>query len=158
MIGFNRNLDTVLAARLAHLQNRDAREAVLDALHENALLFNLDRAPTTALMGMEMLAEQLAEWDSIPDWRACLAAMRDDIVATNSFYRGTFLLFLKEIRAYVDTTELCAELTEIVADWDTLAAQFALAIHDLQQLENAGRQLRRLAFREEHFWGKVLDL
>ena len=158
IIGFNRNLDANLAARIAQTQKGNARDAIHDALRENALLFNLDRAPTTALMGMEMLAEQLADFQTIPDWQTCLRDMRVEITATDSAYRRIYLSFLQEIQTLVNTTNLWTELSQIADEWDALAAQFTLAMNDSSQLERASRLLRRIAFREEHFWGKVLAL
>lgn len=158
IIGFNRHLDSKLATRIAQFQNGNAQAAVRDALRENALLFNLDRAPTTALLGMEMFAEHLAHFDTIPDWQLCLSDMRAEITATDSCYRGIYLRFLQEIQAHIDTTTLCLEFAEIVNEWDTLAVQFGASMNDASQLERASRLMRRLAFREEHFWGKVLDL
>ncbi|MBI4670055.1 MAG: DUF4872 domain-containing protein [Chloroflexi bacterium] len=158
IVGFNRNLDTHLATRIAAFQNGDTRQVVRAALRENALWFNLDRAPTTALLGMEMLAEQLADFARIPNWRTCLNDMREEITATGSCYRRVYWLFLKEIQSLVETEKLCRELSEIADEWDALAAQFARARNDAFQLERASSLLRRLAFREEHFWGKVLDL
>lgn len=158
VVGLNRHLDAQLAARIAEYQNGDARAAVRAALHENARLFNLDRAPTTALMGMEMLAEQLADFADIPDWQTCLRDMREEITTTGSCYRRTYGLFLQEVQSSVEIQELGCELADIADEWDALAAQFTRALHDWGELEQAGRLLRRLAFREEHFWGKVLDL
>lgn len=158
IIGFNRNLDAHLDTRIAQYQNGNARQAIHEALRENALLFNLDRAPTTALMGMEMLAEHLADFQTIPDWQMCLNDMREEITATGSCYRRVYLEFLREIQTRLDTTTLVIELSEIADEWDALAAQFTIAAYDAAQLERTSRMLRRIAFREEHFWGKVLDL
>ncbi len=158
IIGFNRHLNTNLTARSAQYQNGNARDAIRDALRENALLFNLDRAPTTALMGMEMLAEHLADFQMIPDWQTCLRDMHVEITATDSCYRRIYLSFLQEIQTLVDATNLITELSEIADEWDALASQITLARNDSAQLERASRLLRRIAFREEHFWGQVLDL
>ncbi len=158
IISFNRDLDVTLPARIRTYQNGSARQTVRDALRENALLFNLDRAPTTALMGMEMLAEQLTDFERIPDWQTCLSDMREEITATGSCYRRLYLLFLQEIESLIETQSLCHELSEIADEWDALAAHFTVAMNDSSQLERASRLLRRLAFREEHFWGKVLEV
>lgn len=157
-IGFNRNLDKQLAERAECYKNGKARQVAREAIAENALLFNLDRAPTTALMGMEMFAEQLAEYDAIPDWRSCISDFRREIVETGSCYRRVYLQFLLEVQALVGTERLCAELTEIANEWNGLAEELKFALEDTSRLERASRLLRRLAFREEHFWGNALDL
>lgn len=157
-IGFNRNCLERFNARRETFQHGAARQIVREALRENALQFNLDRAPTTALMGMEMLAEQLADFSTIPDWKICLREMRAEITGTDSCYRRTYLQFLHEVSTHLATQSLCAELDEIADEWDALAAQLTSALQDATQLESAARKLRRIAFREEHFWGKVLDL
>lgn len=156
--GLNRNLASSLAPRLI-LYGADNRGTVIrEALQENALLFNLDRAPTTALMGIEMLAEHLTDFSSLPDWQSCLSEMHTEIVATDALYRRTYLQFLQEIGAHIDTAALCGELSEIADEWDAFAAQLLVTLRETAQLERTGRMLRRLAFREEHFWGNVLEV
>lgn len=157
-IGFNRNLDMQLAQRAERYKNGEARQVAREAIEENALLFNLDRAPTTALMGMEMFAEQLAEYETIPDWQSCISDFHREIAETGSCYRRVYLEFLQEVQAILETGRLCAELTEIANEWDALAAELKYTLDDASRLERASRLLRRLAFREEHFWGNVLDL
>lgn len=156
-IGFNRNLDRMLSERIKEYKHGNARKAVRDTLTENALLFNLDRSPTTGLMGMEMLAEELAGFETILDWQTCISDLEAEITATGSCYRRVYLGFLEEIQPLIETKTLVAELTEIAEEWDALAARFAQAVNDSTELDGASRSLRRIAFREEHFWGHVLD-
>lgn len=158
IVSLNRNLDRNLAVRIEMYANGDPRAAVHDALQENALLFNLDRAPTTALMGMEMLAEQLADFARISNWRASIQEIGAEITTTGSCYRRIYMAFLREIQPLFDTVGVCEELSEIADEWDKLAQQLTMALDDPTQLERASQLLRRLAFREEHFWGNVLDL
>lgn len=157
IIGINRNLKAALESRASAFSS-DTERILRAALRENALLFNLDRAPTTALLGMEMLAEQLADFQKIPDWQICLREMRAEIAQTGSCYRRIYLMFLREIQPFGYTIELCSELSEIADEWDGFAAQLAETLNDAFQLERASRMLRKIAFREEHFWGKVMEL
>lgn len=156
--GINRNLATNLNARIARYQSADAAHVLRQALQENALLFNLDRAPTAALMGMEMLAEHLSDFATVSDWQAGILGLTNEIRSTNALYRETYLQFLQEIGSQLDTAELTTELSEIVQEWNAFAEQLADSLHDAAQLEHASRMLRRLAFREEHFWGNVLQV
>jgi hypothetical protein len=157
--GLNRALESSLAAR--HAQYIHApRDAARAALRENALWFNLDRQPATALLGLEMLAEELVYYDTQSDWRVCLRAMAGAIDDHEALYRGVYILFLQEIARLLDIQPLIIELQEIAAEWTQFAAYLnACAVSEnVPDFEKAGRLARRLAFREEHFWGKALDL
>lgn len=151
----HRDLEKNLAARYA-LFVRDPRAACRDALRQNALWFNLDRAPTTALLGMEMLAEELPHYETIADWRSSLNNMAQTIRETDALYRFTYAEFLDEIAPQVPRAPFLAQqLREIAGEWSSFAEQLPSAVLPMQ-LERASRLLRRIAFREEHFWGIVL--
>lgn len=156
--GLHRATASTLAQRLPHYE-RAPQETLRAALHENALWFNLDRQPTTALLGMEMLAEELVYFDSYPDWRISFQAMARAIFDGDALFRRKYAAFLDEISPFIVTRTAAAELHEICDEW----LQCAACLNDsasghTPSFESASRLVRRLAFREEHFWGKVLDL
>jgi hypothetical protein len=157
VIGFNRNIERKLASRVHRYQTGDRRQVVIEALGENARWFNLDRSPNAALMGMEMLAEHLTDFESVPDWRACLAGMSREIASTKSLYRRLYLRFLEEIAEQLDTALVRQTMSEIALEWDALGHHLAGAMTDASELERCASALRRLAFREEHFWGMILE-
>ena len=107
--GLNRNLATVQSARLALYKHGDQRLTLLEAMRENALLFNLDRTPTTGLMGMELLAEELPGIAVCPDSKLVVTEMRNAIEHTGALYRRTYLDFLEEIATLVNSAPLCNE-------------------------------------------------
>ncbi|HZQ08388.1 MAG TPA: DUF4872 domain-containing protein [Anaerolineae bacterium] len=157
--GIHRCLRDTLTARTIHYK-QSPQAALREALRENALWFNLDRAPTTALLGMEMLAEELAHYQAIADWRECLLGMSEEILANNALYRRMYVAFLNEATQHLSPLQsLISELDEVADAWNSFAAhlQQTAQASNPPELEHASRLLRRLAFREEHFWGTVLD-
>lgn len=154
--GTYREMEPTLVMRLNAYQ-ADPRKSVREALRENALRFNLDGAPTTALLGMEMLAEELPHFDEIVDGRACLGSMAETIVMNRALYRRTYAEFLNEIAPEIfHAGTLASELVGIATEWETLAGLLLKAAGG-SELERASSLVRRLAFREEHFWGTMLD-
>jgi hypothetical protein len=138
-----------------------APEATLrTALRENAMWFIYDRQPTTALLGIEMLAEELVYYDTVADWRVCWQAMARQIFSTRALFRRDYGAFLQEISNLIHTQALASELNEIAEEWERFAAYLEAnaAPRGDPSFETASRLVRRIAFREEHFWGKVLDL
>src|SRR5581483_3281863 len=130
------------------------------ALVENARWFNLDRAPTTGLLGMEMLAEELAYFYSLPDAALCLEGMAAQIKAQNALARRIYADFLRASSGELaEVQPLAQDLVGIAEEWDIFGEQLAAAAASVTEaaLERASRMLRRLALREEHFWGSVLD-
>lgn len=157
--GLNRATAETLAQRMR--QYATAPQAALRAaLHENALWFNLDRQPTTALLGMEMLAEELVYYDTFPDWRVSFQAMARAVLDSGALHRHTYVSFLQESSHFIAAQEFATELQEIADGWvqfGTYLDECAASV-SAPSFEQASRLVRRLAFREEHFWGKVLDL
>lgn len=156
--GLNRELDTQAVARLA--RGAPGQAEIRAALRKNALWFNLDRAPTTALLGMEMLAEELGSYTAIADWQACAQDMAATIQRTRSLFRRLYADYLAragEIEPFA--AELCVEMAELAGEWDEFAAclDATAAASDGSSLERASRLLRRIAMREEHFWGRVMN-
>ncbi len=136
------------------------RERVAAALAENARWFNLDRAPTTALLGMEMLAEELPHYDAIADWVACLQGMASTIKASRSLYRRDYATFLNESTPCLPAAAgLAQELAGVAGEWDKFAELSGriAAERDATQLERLSRLVRRIAALEEHFWGNALS-
>ncbi len=154
--GLNRHCESRLGERLKQLA-QDKRQAIREALAENALAFNLDRAPTNGLMGVELLAEEFPDLDRFPDWHESIKGIRQEIVSTKGLYRGIYVEFLLACQPYLATGQLAAELGDITKEWHELAEQLETAAADASQLETSGRLLRRLAYREENFWGKILE-
>jgi hypothetical protein len=158
--GLNPNIRTALGQRLEKYRF-SPESAIKVALRENALWFNLDRAPTTGLLGMEMLAEELPNFDNVADWRVCLDTFAKTIDNTGSLYRRTFVKFLYEILSRYDSKWIFAqELGSIAADWNKFAVTLTETAsgNNSANLEGLSRQIRRIAFREEHFWGTVLEV
>jgi hypothetical protein len=154
--GMNSKVERVFCAR-RELYNMDIRRAVNEALRQNALNFNLDHAPSQALLGMEMLAEALPGWERHPDWRECMWEIARCIASTEGLYRGIYVEFLSHHADLLSDARLAEELGGIALEWKELAMQLERAISDPSELETSGRLVRRLAFREENFWGHVLD-
>ena len=109
---------------------------------------------------LEMLAEELPHFDAVADWRICLDTMAETIQNTESLHRRTFVKFLNEVAShFAEAHALGEELNSIAEDWDT----FSLHLRDTAKgdsppnFETLSRQIRRIAFREEHFWGTVLE-
>lgn len=143
------------------VEYEQAPEATLRAaLRANAMWFIYDRQPTTALLGIEMLAEELVYYDAVADWRVCWQAMAREIFGTRALFRRDYGAFLQEISNLVNTQALVSELNEIAEEWEGFAAylETSAAPQGEPSFETASRLVRRIAFREEHFWGKVLDL
>lgn len=156
--GLHRSLEKTLAARVAAFAD-DPRTALRDAMRENALWFNLDRAATNGLLGMEMLAEELPHLSSVDDRQECVTQMARAIQVSRALYRETYATFLEQCSLHFpDATNLTIALREIAGEWDEFAIELTGTAHDTFRLERAGRMLRRLALREEHFWGNVLEL
>jgi hypothetical protein len=154
-----RNFEQTLEVRLAEYRVTP-HAAVRAALMENARWFNLDRAATTALLGMEMLAEELPEYHSIPDWQACFQEMAETINCTNALHRRTLVTFLRDVALYIPEACACAdELDGIASEWRRLATHLTETVQlgGGSRFEQASRWLRRLALREEHFWGTILE-
>lgn len=157
--GLHRDLEAELVSILDAFHS-DPSAAVCCALEANALRFNLDGAPTTGLLGLEMLAEELFSFDDLPDAPLSLASMAQTIHESDALFRRTYVAFLNAALATQPRlTPLASGLAPIATEWDALAAaltQCALSPAP-GLLERAGHLARRLALREEHFWGQVLD-
>ncbi len=157
--GLNPNIRAALGQRIEKYR-LSPESAIKDILRENALWFNLDRAPTTGLLGMEMLAEELPHFDTIADWRVCLDTLAKTIDNTDSLHRRTFAKFLNEVASQFNSARIFEqELDSIANDWDTFSANLRATANrnDSANFEALSRQIRRIAFREEHFWGTILE-
>lgn len=150
---------TTLDARLVQFR-RAPTNALRAALRENALWFNLDRAPTTALLGLEMFAEELDHFNLYGDWVACLRDIGAAISTQDALFRRRYCGFLNEITYCLNWAAAAEqELAAIADEWDALAQWLLDTANagEASSLERASRLTRRLAFREEHFWGSILD-
>ena len=159
-IGYNRKLEINLAGRAEAFLRGDRMSAVLSALGGNALAMNVDRSPVAGVMGMELFAEELENWSELPDSGVCARRAASTISATGSLYRRWLLEFVQVAAEWLNPAAgLVITLEEIAAEWDglrqTLESPGSEAGTDFAA---AGRALQRLAAREEHFWGQVLDI
>ena len=145
---------------------RPLGEAIRLALRDNALGMNLDRAPHQGIMGMEMLAEDFESWGEYPDWAFCvrLAYQNIEVRGTGGgMFRRIYVQFLQEAASLdkqLEQAQLATNMQEIADEWTGLAVllQRASAEKERKVLAEASRAIRRLAMREENFWGRVLDL
>ncbi len=156
LVGHNRHWERDLTTRGELWRGGNHREAIVQALRANALAMNLDRAPTTGIMGMELLAEDFENWSSAPDWALCARTAGQTIARTGSFYRRHYVEFLREAAQWFEPAWQAAQtIDEIAAEWDALGAELtSIAAGDFS---SASRKMRRLALREEYFWGQVLE-
>jgi hypothetical protein len=151
-----------------------ATDAVIAALRDNALAMDLDRAPHQGVMGMEMLAEDFENWADAPDWGLCAKFGYQNVEVRGTgggFFRKMYAQFLREVEdpakfAWVETMEerwraaqLAETMEQIAEEWSTFGRllQRIAAEQDRAAFADASRAMRRLAMREENFWGKVLD-
>jgi hypothetical protein len=140
-------------------------DAVVTALRDNALGMNLDRAPHQAIMGMELLAEDFENWGDAPDWRWC-AKFGYQIIEVRGtgggLFRKMYAQFLREadeLDERLRAAKLAETMDSIANEWSEFARllQRIAAEQDRAAFADASRAIRRLAMREENFWGKVLD-
>jgi len=140
-------------------------EAIRVALHDNALGMNLDRAPHRAIMGMETLAEDFENWADAPDWEWC-ARFAYQIIERRGTgggaFRKLYAAYLRQAET-LDETMRTARLAETMADLADAWSAFAALLKKISEGDRAGfaeasRAIRRLALREENFWGRVMDL
>lgn len=157
--GLDRDFPARLPVCARAYLNGEPRDIVLNALHQNALSFSLDSSPFIAIMGMEMLAEELPLWEELDDWQSCSISAHNTITTNDALYRRFYLRFLNEIVGFLPGVKwLIAELDEIASEWDSLAVTFkTISMNSVNHLFSAGSKMRRLASREEHFWGKLLE-
>lgn len=158
-IGLNRDFASRLRVRARAFLAGQSRAIVHKAVHENALYFSLDSSPIVGLMGMEMLAEDLPQWAELADWQSCARFAQNIITNNDALHRRSYLNFLREVEEFIPSaTTLMEELDEIASEWETLGGSFgAISMNSVPQFSAAGSKLRRLASREEHFWGRLLE-
>ncbi len=100
----------------------DRGQIIRDVLRANALAMDLDRSNYTAIMGMELLAEDFENWESASDGPACAEHGAREIEENESLHRGRYLRFLQEASAFDPATlSIVPVLAEVVAEWDILA-------------------------------------
>ncbi len=145
---------------------RTLTAAIYAALRANALGMNLDRAPYLGIMGMEALAEDFPNWADAPDWEICARAGYQLIEVRGtggSLFRKLYAQFLREAQALDErlrAENLAEAMEEIASEWSALANVMQSIAKDKERgrFREAGRAMRRLAMREENFWGRVLNL
>ncbi len=140
-------------------------DAVLAALRDNALAMDLDRAPHQAIMGMELLAEDFENWADAPDAVLCAKFGYQNVEVRGTgggFFRKMYAQFLREAETMDERlreANLAETMEQIAEEWSAFGRllQHIAAEQDRAAFGDASRAIRRLAMREENFWGKVLD-
>ncbi|MBI5302158.1 MAG: BtrH N-terminal domain-containing protein [Chloroflexi bacterium] len=141
-------------------------DATRAALRDNARAMNLDRAPHLAIMGMETLAEDFENWADAPDWEWC-ARFGYQIIEKRGTgggaFRKLYAAYLREAEARDDAlraARLAETMAELADEWTAFAAVLKRVSEEKERalFADASRAIRRLALREEHFWGRVMDL
>ncbi len=148
------------------LNPRALVSAIRAALRDNGLGMNLDRAPYLGIMGMEALAEDFVNWSDAPDWEICARAGYQLIEVRGtggSLFRKMYARFLREAEALDErlrAANLADAMDEIAGEWSALANLLRDIAKEKQRgrFQDAGRAMRRLALREENFWGRVLNI
>ncbi len=141
------------------------RDAVVTALRDNALAMDLDRAPHLGIMGMETLAEDFENWTDVPDWVLCAKFAYQNIEVRGTgggFFRKMYAQFLREaetIDKRLRGVGLAETMEQIADEWSAFGKLLRriAAGQDRAAYAQASRAMRRLAMREENFWGKVID-
>ena len=173
--------ETLIAARMAQIppillhnewlavkptrRRASFTDAVIVALRDNALAMDLDRAPHQGIMGMETLAEDFENWADAPDAALCarFAYQNVEVRGTGGgFFRKMYAQFLREAEPLDErlrAANLAETLEQIADEWSAFGrlAQRLATEPDRAAFGDASRAMRRLAMREENFWGKVLD-
>ncbi len=141
-------------------------DATRAALRDNALAMNLDHAPHLAVMGMETLAEDFESWGEASDWEWC-ARFAYQIIEKRGTgggaFRTLYAAFLREAQARDELlrgAHLAETMTEIADEWSAFAALLKRISEEKHRagFADASKAIRRLALREENFWGRVMDL
>jgi uncharacterized protein DUF4872 len=159
--GHNRRLEAQLNGRLRLLGGGEYRSAILSALHDNAMMMNIDRSPVAGVMGMELFAEELENWAALDDWDVCARKAAWTIINTGSLYRGLYAQFLVEASAWLDPLRrFVINLDEIAREWDALGMKLAEVTSSGRGSEfiSSAQRLQHLAALEEHFWGEMIEL
>ena len=142
-----------------------ATDAVRLALRDNALGMNLDRAPHQGIMGMETLAEDFENWGDTADWAVCAKFGYQNIQVRGTgggFFRKMYAQFLHEAEA-IDGQLRAARLADMMEEIANAWSEFGLLLKRIAEEQDpaafagASRAIRRLAMREENFWGQVLE-
>jgi hypothetical protein len=126
---------------------------------------NLDRAPHQAVMGMETLFEDFEQWGSAPDWGICARFGYQNIEVRGTgggFFRKLYAQFLRQAEQLdgdLRAAHLAETMEEIASEWTALGSilQRVAKEKDPALFKDASHATRRLAMREENFWGRVLN-
>jgi len=159
--GHNRRLEEQLDVHLTRFLAGDRRGAVVAALRANALAMNVDRSPVAGVMGMELFAEELENWAALPDWPSCVREAARTITNTGSLYRRRYARFLGAASGWLEPLKrFVIIMDELASEWDGLAVQLqATNVPNPEaRFTRAGNLFQRLAAREEHFWGEIIEL
>ena len=159
IVGTHGNIPGNLSNLLASAVSTD--ELVRRALEMNAEMMAFDRSPNAAILGMESLAEEIADWGALPYADQIAFGIRQAILVEpfgGALGRELYTEFLREA---TKDLALAGELSEILepicGEWSWLADLMGESLSLRERFERASTHIRRLASREEYFWGRMLE-
>lgn len=159
IVGTHANIPGNLSNLLTRAVSID--ESVRAALEMNAEMMAFDRSPNAAILGMESLAEEIADWGALPDADQIALGIRQAILVESfgsALGREVYAEFLREATKELPLAgELSDILEPICGEWIWLADLMGESLLLRERFERASTHIRRLASREEYFWGRVLD-
>ena len=159
-LGTHESIAANLTARLTPANALD--ESVREALLANAQTMAFDHAPNEAILGMEFLAEEIGGWSELSDAEPIAVGIRRTILTEprgGALGRGLYLEFLRDSeKNYAPAGELAQILEPICSEWMRLADLMIESYPVTDKFARASLQVRRIASREEFFWGRVLEL
>lgn len=159
-LGTHESIPANLTARLTPANALD--ESVREALLANAQTMAFDHAPNEAILGMEFLAEEIGGWGELSDAEPIAAGIRRTILTEprgGALGRGLYLEFLRDSeKNYAPAGELAHILEPVCGEWMRLADLMDSSYPVTDKFALASLQVRRIASREEFFWGRVLEL
>lgn len=115
---------------------------------------------------MESLAEEFESWADVPDWEFCARMAHQNIEVRGTgggMFRKMYAQYLRQAEAIItplQEAKLAETMDEIAGEWTALAGilQRIAAERNAALYKEASRAVRRLAPREENFWGRVLRI
>lgn len=159
IVGTHGNILGSLSSLLSGSRPMD--ELVRAALEMNAERMAFDRSPNAAILGMESLAEEIADWGSLPDADQIALGIRQAILAGpfgGALGRQLYSEFLREAtKDLLLPGELSEILEPICGEWVLLAELMDESLLLRERFKRASTHVRRLASREEYFWGRALE-
>jgi hypothetical protein len=112
---------------------------------------------------METLAEEFEDWAESADWVWCARFTYQMIERRGTgggFFRKIYAAYLREAEELIpalQSAHLAEAMAEIAGEWTELAGLLKRISEeqDARGFAEAARRMKRLAGREESFWGRV---